>query len=217
MRKPRPLSRDAGTYRDDRLFIVACEDTYAPKQYFSFFPFSRVQIHVVETVDGKGTAAHVLERLSNIDHEDDDERWMLLDTDHYIQSNHIGSFTNAITIAQQRGIKVALSRPCFELWLLLHHVEEPEVLELQNAKEVENRLRQALGSYKKNRLIPENFSFDAMSCAYDRAKSIDHELDGGIIPGSNTSRVYLLIKAIVDRAHPTRLHPSLQRIRQDQG
>jgi hypothetical protein len=33
-RQPRPLTRDAVSLRDDRLFIVACDDTYAPKQYF---------------------------------------------------------------------------------------------------------------------------------------------------------------------------------------
>ena len=31
-----PLSRDPHTFRDDRLFIIACDDTYAPKQYFDF-------------------------------------------------------------------------------------------------------------------------------------------------------------------------------------
>lgn len=29
-----PLVRETATFRDDRLFIIACEDTYAPKQYF---------------------------------------------------------------------------------------------------------------------------------------------------------------------------------------
>lgn len=35
-RKGRPLVRDAQRLRDDRLFIVACDDTYAPKQYLNF-------------------------------------------------------------------------------------------------------------------------------------------------------------------------------------
>ena len=62
-RKPRPLKRDEGTLRDDRLFIVACDDTYAPKQYFDFFQIPRVQVHVVPSEAGKNAAAHVLKRL----------------------------------------------------------------------------------------------------------------------------------------------------------
>jgi hypothetical protein len=61
-RKPRPLSRDKQTFRDDRLIIIACDDTYAPKQYFGFFRFPRVHVHVVETTDGTSSAEAVLER-----------------------------------------------------------------------------------------------------------------------------------------------------------
>jgi hypothetical protein len=67
--------------RDDRLFIVACDDTYAPKQYFDFFRITRIQIHVVPTEDGTSAAEHVLGRLQGIDHDDDDELWLPLDTD----------------------------------------------------------------------------------------------------------------------------------------
>ena len=31
-RNPRPIERDKKEFRDDRLFIVACDDTFAPKQ-----------------------------------------------------------------------------------------------------------------------------------------------------------------------------------------
>jgi hypothetical protein len=30
-RLPRPLKRDKDSFRDDRLFIVACDDTFAPR------------------------------------------------------------------------------------------------------------------------------------------------------------------------------------------
>jgi hypothetical protein len=127
-RKPRPLKRGSTTLRDDRLFIVACDDTYAPKQYFDFFQIPRIQIHVVATNDGSSAAPHVLDRLNAIAFEEGDERWMLLDTDHCIRDNHIGTFLDAIAEAKRKGIKVALSKPSFELWLLLHHVDETAVI-----------------------------------------------------------------------------------------
>jgi hypothetical protein len=72
-RQPRPLVRDAESLRDDRLFIVACDDTFAPKQYFNFYRLPRVQVHIVQTLDGTSAAPHVLDRLLQRDHEPDDE------------------------------------------------------------------------------------------------------------------------------------------------
>ena len=88
-RKPRPLIRDSESLRDDRLFIIACDDTYAPKQYFNFFSMARIKVHVIETPkeDTSSHATHVLKRLQEVKYDEDDERWMLLDTDHCIKRN----------------------------------------------------------------------------------------------------------------------------------
>ena len=91
-RKPRPLVRDAASLRDDRLFIIACDDTYAPKQYFEFFRIARIQVHVVPTTGGASAALHVLSRLLAIDHEPDDELWLVLDTDHCIKAATLRAF-----------------------------------------------------------------------------------------------------------------------------
>jgi hypothetical protein len=57
----------------------------------------------------------VLQRLLAFDHEQDDELWMLLDTDHYTEGSHLQSFIAALSEARRQGINVALSTPCFEL------------------------------------------------------------------------------------------------------
>ena len=140
-RQPRPLTRDSASLRDDRLFIVACDDTFAPKQYFDFFRLPRVQIHVIPTPDGSSAASHVLDRLLGFEHEEDDERWMLLDTDHCVQGTHLASFVEALAEAKRQRVNVALSKPSFELWLLLHHLEETALGVLPAAKDVEEALR----------------------------------------------------------------------------
>ncbi len=140
-RLPRPLTRDSASLRDDRLFIVACDDTYAPKQYFNFFRITRVQVYVVETQDGSSAAAHVLDRLLSYAHGEDDERWMLLDTDHCVQGTHLAGFLAAQREAERQRVNVALSKPSFELWLLLHHVEETALGALPAAKDVAEALR----------------------------------------------------------------------------
>jgi hypothetical protein len=145
-RRPRPLTRDVASLRDDRLFIVACDDTFAPKQYFDFFRLARVKIHVVPTPDGSSAALHVLERLLSFDHDEDDELWMLLDTDHCVQGTHLASFVKTLAEAKCQRVNVALSKPSFELWLLLHHVEETALGLLPTATDVEGALRARLGS-----------------------------------------------------------------------
>jgi RloB-like protein len=214
-RQPRPIKRSVNRLRDDRLFIVACDDTYAPKQYFDFFQITRIHVHVVPTVDGTSSAPHVLNRLVDIEHEDDDELWMLLDTDHCTQGGHLPTFIKAIHDAKQRGVQVALSKPCFELWLLLHHVHAVEVKDLADAKAVEAKLRAVIGGYNKTKLKNQYFDFEKVAKACVSAKAIDAAAFGGYIPDRNTSRVYLLWQAIASKALltqlPTQLHGLLDK------
>ena len=196
MRKPRPLKRDPDSFRDDRLFIVACDDTYAPKQCFGFFENPRVKVHVVPTLDGTSTANRVLDRLLEFEHEEGDQRWLLLDTDHCVRGAHVAGFIAAIRDAAKKDVKVALSRPCFEIWLLLHHADETDILELTNAQDVEKALSKVLGSYSKSRLRTEHFQLDLVELACQRAERLDQRVGGGDIPASNTTRVYKLWRAI---------------------
>jgi len=204
-RKPRPLKRQEAVFRDDRLFIVACDDTYAPKQYFEFFEIPRVKVHVVTTEDGTSVATYVLNRLLKYEYEEDDERWLILDTDHCVSSTHLPGFIAAIQDAKQRGVKIALSKPCFELWLLLHHLDEPEVIDLADAAEVETKLRATLGEYNKKKLKAEHYPIEKLPDAIRRAARLDAMVGGGDIPDANTSRVYLLWQAIIDKALPSQL------------
>lgn len=210
-RKPRPIKRNETTLRHDRLFIIACDDTYAPKQYFDFSQISRIQVYVVQTEDGTSAARHVIDRLLEFKRncEEDDELWMLLDTDHYTRKGHIRSFKDAIKKARKNGVKIALSKPCFEIWLLLHHVNESTVTDLNNALETEKRLRDTLGEYNKTHLKPEHYPISSIPNACIRAERLDAGVSGGDIPNANTSRVYLLWKAIVAKALPSQLPPPL--------
>jgi hypothetical protein len=206
-RKARPLTRGAGSLRDDRLFIVACDDTYAPRQYFNLFRLPRVQIHVIPTIDGTSAAEHVLRRLLEIDHEDDDERWLLLDTDHYTHGSHLQSFMAALGEANRQGINIALSKPCFEIWLLLHHVDEQVAGSLSSASEVESSLRMQLGQYNKAKLRAEDYPGTHVSQACLRAERLDQATGGTLIPLTTTTRVYQLWRSIAAKALRSQLPP----------
>jgi hypothetical protein len=192
-------------------------DTYAPEQYFGFFKLPRVKVYVVPTTDGTSAARHVLERLLSLDLEDDDERWILLDTDHYVEKQHYPGFIAAISEARQKGVQVALSKPCFELWLLLHHVNEREVARLENAAMVQRQLRVVLNGYNKTRLRPEDFPMASVAAAYECAERLDRVCTGGDKSESNTSRVYLFWRSIIEKSAPAQLPLELRGLKERLG
>lgn len=212
-RKPRPLGRNDMTFRDDRLFIVATDDTYAPLQYFNEFQFSRIKILVVPTTDGSSSAPHVLARLEQYNVDADDQRWMLLDTDHYIKPDHAATFVQTITVARQKGVTVALSRPCFDFWLLLHHIEDLDRLTaIGSAKDVIRELRNELGEFNKTNLDMSKFPLSTVVRACHVARSLGLTVEGGDRPESPMSDVYKLWVEIVSCAQRSQLPAELMEI-----
>lgn len=209
-RKSRPLSRDQHTFRDDRLFIIACDDTYAPKQYFDFFRIPRIQVHVVPTTDGTSNAQAVLDRLLEYEHQEHDERWLLLDTDHCTRGPHIKPFLAALQMARQHGVHVALSNPCFELWLLLHHVPETEVRELADCAAVDARLSDVLGGYNKTRLVAKHYPLTSIFEACARARRLKESAGGGDIPSSNATLVFQIWQSLCGKAVQSQLPRELR-------
>jgi RloB-like protein len=211
-RRARPLARDKQVFRDDRMFIIACDDTYAPKQYFQLFKIPRIQIYVVETKDGENSADRVLDRLLDFDHRPYDERWLVLDTDHYTQGTHLQSFTAALTRARQNGIRVALSKHCFELWLLLHHVTETDLPNLPDCSAIDSELKRVLGGYDKTSLNSVKFPLSAVREAYLRAQRLDQAAAGEEIPTAVTTRIYRILAAISEKAPANQLPEELRNL-----
>lgn len=208
---PRPLVRETATFRDDRLFIVACEDTYAAQQYFEFFEIPRVQIHVVPTKDGRSSPQHVLDRLLAIEYAEYDERWLLLDIDHRSVGPHVANLIQTLSQARRQGVKVAICNPCFELWLLLHHRSEDQLGGLAPCSVVEGVLRGVLGGYNKRRLKSDQFNRQSVAEACARARRLD-EAEPWSVPEGYAAQVHRLWEAIVSGAAPHQLPPEFQAI-----
>ena len=199
-KKPRPLKREDRTYRDDRLFIIATEDTYAPEQYFTIFHNPRVHVRVLPTEGGHSAPDHVLERLDGFIDEyqmqEDDEFWLMLDTDHWVEANHVSSFTRVCSEAVGKGYDLAHSNPCFEIWLLLHVTDLDASDHFDRCADVEQRLREMLGSYNKRRIDCDHFSFDAAADAVARAERLDG-CSNDRWPQKTGTHVYRLVKKLL--------------------
>ena len=159
------LGRAARHERDDRIFVIATEDTYAPKQYFEALSLPRVRVLVLETQEQDSAPSQVVDRLIEAHrnaqrHEkvqEGDEFWILIDSDHHFQPNHCAGTVRSLDAARQSGFGIAVSNPCFEVWLLLHLVPLSSADTFSSPAAVETRLRAQLGGYNKTRLPVANF------------------------------------------------------------
>jgi len=220
-RKPRPIEREIQAYRDDRLYIVACDDTYAPDQYFDTYQRdftgarSRLQVKVIPTQDGTSAAEHVLNRLLEYEIGERDQRWLLLDTDHYIKGSHQKSFLQTLTRARQEGVYIAINKPCFEFWLLLHLLtrDDARLKAIHNADSAAELLKALLGVYNKRKVDMAHFPLSTLPQAVLTAREIDDGVAGGDIPDSNTARTYLLWEEVIRNASAAQLPVELRELK----
>lgn len=200
MRRKRPLDRSSGVVRDANLIVIASEDKYAVRQYFDFFHSTKIQFEVLETNDGRSSPEHVLARLDGYMklHEigEGDEFWLVCDCDHWIASGHIDNLVRVTQECRQKGIKVALSNPSFELWLLLHFAEFPRDNNLSTAV-AEERIRAAVGAYDKTKVYNLEITHQRVQAAIKR--SSENFDSSNAIPNRPQTAVHLIIQDLVAR------------------
>jgi len=145
----------------------------------------RIHVEVLERKQTASSPKHVLEQLDEFRKNykikiDYDELWLVLDVDRWGEEK----LAEICRLALQKYYQLAISNPCFELWLLLHHrsLDEysPETLvELRDNKKegthrtrLERELFTILGRYNKFNLQTEDF-IPHICTAIQRAKTID--------------------------------------------
>ncbi|BAB75106.1 RloB family protein [Anabaena sp. FACHB-709] len=137
--------------RDAKLFIVATEGKETEKQYFGMFHSTRIKIEVLATGDdGKSAPQYVLERLNtfkdNYDLNEEDMLWLVLDVDRWGENN----LSLVCREAKQKNYYLAISNPCFEIWLYLHFDDLNS--QDRTCNDFKTKLRKILGSYNSSNL-----------------------------------------------------------------
>jgi hypothetical protein len=207
-----PHTRRSGV-RDARLIIIASEGTNTEKQYFDALQarYRNTRIHP-ESIERRTTAsdpAHVMKGLDDFRKEykirpGDDELWLVIDVDRWGEAK----LAEVARKCQQKGYELAVSNPCFEVWLLLHikalHEYPPEKLvELYANRKVGGRtcleaeLLNLLGAYNKFNLDPAPF-IPHVAIAIERARGLDIHPEHRW-PNHLGTRVYLLAQKIIAR------------------
>ena len=219
MRSRNSLMRERReAFRDARLIVIASEGKDTERIYFKAlakeYTNLRVHVHILERSENEqnnSSPEHVLKQLndykSKYDLEADDELWLVVDKDRWTEAmvSHV-----ATECSQEVAMHMALSNPCFELWLLLHMEDaaslSPEEQEqwMKNRRRSKNadpylkvRLRQKMGSYHES-------SYDALTLiahiedAIERARALDKNPTDRW-PQTLGTRVYLLAKSVINR------------------
>lgn len=119
----RRLSRPRPSRSPKRRFYLVCEGENTEPEYFEVLALLP-EVATIEVVPLRGSgdpsnivkvADRIRRKRDRVNHfEKDDEVWAIFDRDDHFH------FENAKEACEAKGIGIAFSNPCFELWLLLH-------------------------------------------------------------------------------------------------
>jgi len=118
-----------------------------------------------------------------------DEYWCVFDIDEH------GRVPEAIDMAQANQIRLAISNPCIELWLLLHFGDQNAHIDRSDAQSASKSLLQCGKNLSSEALVRLEEQFEA---ARRRAQPLDrkHELAGSPPRPNPSSHIWVLVERI---------------------
>ena len=119
----KPLKRAAGKRKELRTIVVFCEGLNSEPDYVNGLkelPVVADNTALNIEIHPKQGAPLTLVQMAAARKQDDevDECWCLFDVE---WPQHHPNLTAALALAKEKGISLAISNPCFEVWLILHH------------------------------------------------------------------------------------------------
>lgn len=192
--------------RDARLFVIAIEGepTGAEHAYFAELELRRlvdrrrVKLILLPADPALHDSApgQVLARLDahcqrHKMRERYDELWLVLDVDSWRSA----TLASVAQDALQRRYKLAVSNPCFEMWLLLHETDELQFLAAHEPKQRSGAMKRRLGELRAQG--KQLITLERIWLARARAQRLDDK-PGERWPGKPGTHVYKLMDALAD-------------------
>ncbi|WP_214986716.1 RloB family protein [uncultured Nonlabens sp.] len=216
-REPIPLIREGGFKDAEKLYILSYEGQKTEVTYFNDFRQSEffndsgiIEIIPLEREVNTGTDPLSVKRLlkkakANYPFKKSDEFWLIVDRDHWETIHKIDFNQLVIDCNKEKNFFLAMSNPCFEIWLIMHlkeisefnEEEQKELLENAKVSKKKNHIDIVLGNlqgigYNKNP-NPETF-LPLTKTAIERAKKLD--VDNEPYPKNLGSHIYNLIEKL---------------------
>lgn len=175
-----------------QIVVVTEGKVTEPRYLRAFGRYFRQPVRIIKASGSpEKIVDRALEEKSNLDLQHD-TIWVMFDRDDHPQ------FEQAIKDAQQKGIKIAVSNPCFELWCLLHHQDQDAHIERAECR----RLLESYGTYNRRKKSFEGSVIaEKWSDAEQRARTIllNRQREGNPF-GNPSCTVHHLTKRIRDVA-----------------
>jgi hypothetical protein len=150
----------------------------------------------IEIDPGHGMPLTLVERAIARNTDDEvDERWCVFDVEWPMNHPHL---KRALSRAAEHGIRVAVSNPCFELWLILHYENQTAYLDTAAAVRMSRKLDGRLGK----RIDPSVY-MERRQVAAERAARLGlrHAQNQSLFPDDNpSSTMYELLATIESRS-----------------
>ncbi len=191
-----------------KTFVVAVEGSETEPQYLDAFKarFRSVNITVIRKSRTGLSPREMLKRLNKRKREVrqtrggnvDIEYWLVFDHDN-LQPDQLA---NIVSEATNKGYKIADSKPCFELWLILHCKRMDQLKGLEGSavtkgcQAVIEKLQELDKNYEKTRYDASTYA-EKVENAITNAKSIDKHVNDNLLNHIG-SRVYKLVQSIID-------------------
>lgn len=195
----RPLRRRVGTRHVRKTLRVFCEGERTEPEYLDALkrePAVReaavVRIALAGGVPLTLVKRAVDERSRALSENDEiDEFWCVFDVEWPVNHPHL---LEAIALAKANDISLAISNPCFEVWLVLHLKEHGAWLDTDQAE----KLRHQLDKSTDKGLYPANY-MPHVGKAAARAAQLEerHRQNDTSLPDDNpSSGMHLLVSSV---------------------
>jgi len=195
------FQRRIGFKKTKKLFLIASEGAETEPLYFEELKpivAGRDAIIRVELVANPNHGSHpeeVLKRLrttaKNKGIKEGDELWLIIDRDAWNEAD----LNKVSKRARELGYFVALSNPCFELWLYLHLKNNRHFIDRHQCQHEFGKVHSSYRTNGKGGYDPKPL-MNKIGMAIERSKVIDIR-PADPLPKTQATRVYLLVEKLV--------------------
>lgn len=200
------LKRDSQRKNQSPRFLIVSEGAVTERQYLEAIRQSR-RIRTAQIVYQPPPPTSPMEivqkavsmRKEAAKRDPFDEVWCIFDVEARVSQKSSPRLQEAINVALKEDVLVALSNPCFELWILLHSQDR----EAWTASEKIQEECYSCGLVRDKKIINVEMLLRNYSVARNRAVKLEHKHDReqkvGAAARNPASTVYKLVDKIYER------------------
>ncbi|MFB9057204.1 RloB family protein [Mariniflexile ostreae] len=217
-REPIPLVRQGGFREAEKMFILSYEGKVSEKKYFEDFRSSEIfngngliEIISLKRPANRGSDPISVKKLlqeakKEYRFKDTDEFWLIIDRDDW-EEIHNHNFDKLVDDCKKEdNFFLAMSNPCFEIWLILHlkdineydESEKQKLISNDKISNAKNYIDIVLGEIKGrgyNKRPNPRFFLPLTRMAINRAKELNNENEE--YPKKLGTHIYKLIEKLI--------------------